>query len=155
MAGPPWDGRSTEQHFFMLSCPALPGEREPFPSPTSIPRASLASKKAAWEETDCTKGQDVWFSGKEGWEIEPDTWQGPQAGQHAGEAGLYSTRRLSRPAPLLGSWQRPGRASTGGRLPVGNEKAQRLVMAALTVFCVLVFIIRERCVSSCQRLCDF
>lgn len=92
----------------MLSRPALPGANE-----RSSPRDCLVSKKAAWEDPDCTEGQDVWFSGEEGWEIEPDTWQGPQAGQQAGEVGLYSTPGLARPAPRLGSWQRPGRASPG------------------------------------------
>lgn len=146
--------RSIGQHFFS-SCPVLPClvSMSHFPRPPPPPGDFLASKKAAWENPDCTKGQDVWFSGKEGWEIEPDTWQGPQAGRHAGKAGLYSTSGLSRPAPRLGSWQRPEQASTGGRLPVGNGKAQRLVMAALTGFCVLVFRTRERCVSSCQSLC--
>lgn len=42
----------------------------------------------------------------------------------------------------------------GGRSPTGNEKAQRLVMAGLTGFCVLMFTVRERFVCSCQRLCE-
>lgn len=99
--------RSVEQHFFH-AVPSFPGEHE-----WSSPWGRLASRKAAWEDPDCTKGQDVWFSGKEGWEIEPDTWQGPRARPQAGEAGLYSTAELSRPAPRLGSWQSPEQASPG------------------------------------------
>lgn len=143
----------------MLSHPAPPGDYE-----WSSPRDCLASKQAAWEDPDCTEEQDVWFSGKEGWEIEPDTWQGPRTGQQAGKAGLYSTPWLSRPAPCLGSWQRPEQASpcwgevgvcgTGGSSPTGNEKPQRLAVAGLTVFCVLVFIVRGRLLSACQGLCD-
>lgn len=139
-------------------CPVLPCLVRMSIPPLGIvllPRRRPGRTQIAWRD------KMFGFFGKEGWEIEPDTWQGPQAGQPAGEVGLYSTPGLSRPAPRLGSWQRPEQASPGwggvgmgGRSPMGNEKAQRFVMAGLAGFCVLMFTIKKRFVCSCQRLWD-
>lgn len=142
----------------MLSRPALPGENVvrmsvPPPGTVSFPRRRPGRTQIA--QRDKMFGSLEKRGGKLNLTPGKAHRLGNKLGRlaytpHQGWLGQHLAWGLGRgqdgPA-LVG-----GVCGTAGRSPMGNEKTQRLVIAGLTVFCMLMFTIRERFVGSCQRL---